>query len=176
MKTFLYRYRILLFITLINLFLYLFNPALAKKSLNITVKNLGDMLFIMPPIFIWLGLLDVWVERETMIKFMGEGSGTRGICTAFLIGSLAAGPVYMAFPFTLVLIRKGAIFSNIVIFLGAWSATKIPISIFEASIMGWKFTLLRYFLDVIAIIIIAKITNGVLTEKEREILYDKLKN
>ena len=72
MKTFLYRYRILLFITLIYVFLYLFNSDLAKNSLNITVKNLGDMLFIMPPIFIWLGLLDVWVERETMIKFMGE--------------------------------------------------------------------------------------------------------
>ena len=39
--------------------------------------------------------------------------------------------------------------------------------------MGWEFTLLRYFLDVIAIVIMAKITNGVLTEKERELLYDK---
>ena len=28
------------------------------------------MLGIMPPIFILLGLLDVWVERETMIKLM----------------------------------------------------------------------------------------------------------
>lgn len=38
-----------------------------------------EMLSIIPPIFILLGLLDVWVQRETMIKLMGKESGILGI-------------------------------------------------------------------------------------------------
>ncbi len=33
------------------------------------------MLYVMPPIFLLLGLLDVWVERETMIQIHGGRLG-----------------------------------------------------------------------------------------------------
>ena len=51
-----------------------------------------EMLSVIPPIFILLGLLNVWVQRETMIKLMGEKSGILGILIAFFLGSAAAGP------------------------------------------------------------------------------------
>ena len=38
--------------------------------------------------------LDVWVERETMIKFMGENSGFIGVAIAFFLGSAAACLLY----------------------------------------------------------------------------------
>ena len=41
-------------------------------------ENLLEMASVLPPIFILLGLLDVWVERETMVRYMGEGSGLKG--------------------------------------------------------------------------------------------------
>jgi uncharacterized membrane protein YraQ (UPF0718 family) len=44
------------------------------------------MLSVIPPIFVLLGLLDVWVQRETMIKLMGEKSGFVGIALAFFLG------------------------------------------------------------------------------------------
>lgn len=68
------------------------------------------MLSVLPPIMIMLGLMDVWVSRESLMKYMGNNSGFLGVFLAMLIGSIAAGPMYAAFPFTAVLIKKGAKF------------------------------------------------------------------
>lgn len=129
----------------------------------------------MPPIFILLGLLDVWIQRETMIKLMGENSGLLGIIIAFLLGSLAAGPLYVAFPFVGVLMKKGSKLFNVLIFVGAWSATKIPISLFEASVMGWRFMLTRYMMDIPVIILIACLVNKVISAHEKEVIYENAK-
>ena len=48
------------------------------------------MVLVIPPIFVLLGLLDIWVPRSTMIKYMGEGSGLKGIILAIFIGSAEA--------------------------------------------------------------------------------------
>jgi len=56
--------------------------------------SLKEMLLVIPPIFILLGILDTWVPKEVMMKYMGEKSGWKGIVLAFLIGSAAAGPLY----------------------------------------------------------------------------------
>jgi uncharacterized membrane protein YraQ (UPF0718 family) len=42
------------------------------------------MLLVIPPIFILLGLLDVWVPKEK-VKFMGEGSGLKGVLLAIFL-------------------------------------------------------------------------------------------
>lgn len=133
------------------------------------------MLGIMPPIFILLGLLDVWVERETMIKLMGEDSKVLGIFIAFLLGSVAAGPLYVSFPFAGMLLKKGSNLFNVLIFIGAWSATKIPISLFEASIMGWKFMLVRYIIDIPVIILIAYIVDKIISPNDKETIYKNIK-
>lgn len=176
MKKIFKRYKILGFILIINLFLLILKPNLGIKTLSITGENLKEMLMIMPPIFILIGILDVWVERETMIKVMGEDSGIIGVIVAFILGSVAAGPVYVAFPFAGVLLKKGSKFSNVLIFIGAWSATKIPISLFEASIMGWKFMLIRYAIDIPVIILIAYISDKVISTHEKETIYENAKN
>ncbi|MGE1063493.1 permease [Megasphaera paucivorans] len=175
MKYILYRYKFVLLLILINACLYIISPESGIKSIHGTTQNLKEMMFIMPPIFILMGLLDVWIDKKTMTKFMGEHAGMRGVITALFIGSVAAGPGYMAFPFTEVLMKKNAAFTNILIFVGAWSATKIPISLFEASVMGWPFMILRYILDIPAIIIIAKITDILLSKHEKIQLYQARK-
>ncbi len=53
------RYRVCLFLLIINMFLLFFLPDIGKKALYITKDNLIEMLSIIPPIFILLGLLDV---------------------------------------------------------------------------------------------------------------------
>lgn len=49
-------------------------PVYREKSLSMIVLQAKTMLLVIPPIFILLGLLDVWVPREKMMKFMGPGS------------------------------------------------------------------------------------------------------
>ncbi|HRZ65461.1 MAG TPA: permease, partial [Spirochaetia bacterium] len=129
------------------------------------------MLLVIPPIFILLGLLDVWVPREKMIRYMGEGSGVKGTVLAFLLGSFAAGPLYGAFPFAAVLMKKGSSFRNILVFIGAWSTTKIPMLLFEMAALGKRFALSRLAIDIVGILIIAWAIKLALPRKEVDRLY-----
>lgn len=149
------RYAILLLAIIFLIILYFVNREIAKIAIKNSLLQFKTMLLVIPAIFILLGLIDAWVPRATMIKYMGEGSGLKGILLAFLLGSCAAGPLYGAFPMAAVLLKKGAKFRNIMIFIGAWSTTKIPMFLFEATSLGWKFAILRFALDLIAIPLIA---------------------
>lgn len=165
------RYRFFLAMVLINLILLWLNLEAGLRSFKISADNMLQVFLIIPPIFILLGLLDIWVKRETMIKLMGESSGLLGITIAFLLGSFAAGPLYAAFPVAGVLLNKGSRFSNIIIFIGAWSTTKIPMLLFETSTMGWRFMLIRFILDIFGITAIAYLTEKIMTTQEKEIIY-----
>lgn len=171
MKKLIKRYRVFLILFFINAIVAFAYPEIGQSSTKITISNLKEMLSVIPPIFILLGLLDVWVEKETMVKYMGEGAGFRGILLAFFLGSAAAGPLYAAFPIAGVLLKKGSKLSNVFIFIGAWSTTKIPLILFEASSMGWKFTALRFVINLFGIMGIAYITEKVLNTEDRKALY-----
>ena len=173
MKNLVKRYKLFLALAAINVLIIIAFPAIGRKSINITWNNTLEMLSVIPPIFILLGLLDVWVQRETMIKFMGEKSGIIGITIAFLLGSAAAGPLYAAFPVAGVLLKKGSKFSNVLIFIGAWSTTKIPLLLFEASAMGWKFMLTRFIIDIPGIALIAYVTEKLISKPEKDLIYQK---
>ncbi len=60
-----------------------------------------------------------------------------------LLGTLQAGPLYGAFPVAVALWRKGAAPRNVFIYLGAFSALKIPMLTFEVAFLGWRFSLAR---------------------------------
>lgn len=172
-KSIIKRYRFFIVLAIINIIMLLIYPKLGNKSLQITWKNTKEMLAIIPPIFILLGLLDVWVKRETMVKYMGEGSGFVGVLIAFFLGSAAAGPLYAAFPVAGVLLKKGSKLSNVLIMLGAWSTTKIPLLLFEASSMGIRFTIIRLVLNLFGIAAIAYVTEKFLPKEEKEEIYNK---
>ncbi|MEA5058755.1 MAG: permease [Candidatus Pelethousia sp.] len=167
------RYRLFLFLLLINLVIRIASPDLGKAAFQITGSNLLEMLSVLPPIFILLGLLDVWVKRETMIKYMGKRAGFLGVLLAFLLGSAAAGPLYAAFPVAVILLKKGASLSNVFIMLGAWSTTKIPLVLFEASSMGPRFALIRLGMDIIGIAAIAYFTEKALSTEEKHEIYER---
>jgi uncharacterized membrane protein YraQ (UPF0718 family) len=171
MKKILKRYKFFLILAAVNILVIIFYPQTGLKSLEITGSNVLQMLMVIPPIFILLGLLDVWVSKETMIKIMGEGSRFLGVIIAFVLGSAAAGPLYAAFPVAGMLMKKGSKFSNVLIFIGAWSTTKLPMLLFETSSMGWQFMLLRFAIDIPVIAAIAYITERLLSKDEKKELY-----
>lgn len=166
------RYRFFIILLVINTVIIVVKPDIGLKSLQLTKSNALEMLSILPPVFILLGLLDVWVKRETMIKFMGEKSGIIGVLLAFLLGSAAAGPLYAAFPVAAVLLKKGSKFSNVLIMIGAWSTTKIPLLLFEASSMGIKFMITRFILNIFGIAIIAYTVEKLLSKREIDKIYN----
>ncbi|MBR0598541.1 permease [Sinanaerobacter chloroacetimidivorans] len=171
MKTILKRYRAFIIVAVAILILTIFNFELGMKALNITAYSFKEMILVIPPVFVLLGLLDIWVPREIMIKYMGEGSGLKGILLSIFIGSAAAGPLYGAFPVAAVFMKKGVKFSNILIFIGAWSTTKIPMLLFEVTSLGMKFTVTRLLIDIPGIIIIAAILAKLVSKEEVKKIY-----
>ncbi len=173
MKKIISRYKFALILVTINIILLFILPEIGYRSLAHTRNNTLEMLYVVPPIFIILGLLDVWVPRETMIKLMGEKSGPLGKLIAFLMGSLAAGPLYVAFPIAGLLLKKGSKLSNVLIFIGAWSTTKIPLLLFEASALGWTFMLTRFTVNIFVILLIAGITEKLLNTADKSEIYKR---
>lgn len=165
------RYKVFLLLALANIIIGLIMPGIGLKSLELTRANLLEMMSVIPPIFILLGLLDVWVDRSTMIRLTGNGSGLKGVLISFLMGSAAAGPLYAAFPVAGMMLKKGSSLMNVFIFIGAWSTTKIPMLTFEAASLGLPFTLTRLALSVIGILAIALISQKSLNPGQKEELY-----
>jgi uncharacterized membrane protein YraQ (UPF0718 family) len=115
-----------LLLVLIYLVLAIWWPDISGRSTKVAFDYLREMVLIIPPVFVLMGLLEVWVPKEQIKKLIGAGSGLKGFFFSFLMGTLPTGPLYIAFPMAGTLLQKGAKVSNIVIFLGAWAAIKIP--------------------------------------------------
>ena len=120
-----------------------FGPRLARAAAAGTLGGLGELLWILPPVLLLIALIDAWVPRRLVEARLGPGSGFQGPLLALLLGTAAAGPIYAAFPVALALRAKGARTANLVIFLGAWAAIKIPMLMLESAYLGPRFALLR---------------------------------
>ena len=164
------RYKAFLLLFIINIGLLIIAPTIGSKSFDITWDSVLEMLSLLPAIFILLGLLDVWVDRATMMRYTGKGSGLKGVLISFILGSAAAGPLYAAFPIATIMMKKGSSLFNIFIFIGAWSTTKIPMLTFEAANLGVQYTALRLALSIVGIILIAGILSRSLTKEDQEIM------
>ena len=173
MKNLLKKYRGFLIVLLGLFILTLFNQKVGFKAISVTAFSFKEMLMVIPPIFILLGLLDVWVPKEKMVKYMGEGSGIKGVLLSFFIGSAAAGPLYGAFPVAAVFMKKGVSFKNILIFIGAWSTTKIPMFLFEITSLGATFAVTRLLVDIPGIVIIAYVLSKVIPSSDVKKMYEK---
>jgi len=170
-KSLLKRYLLFILLVLTYIVMLVAAPDIGFASVKLTGQNLLEMLSVVPPIFVLMGLLDVWVPRELMIRLTGEGSGLLGILLSFLLGSFAAGPLYAAFPVAGIMMKKGSKFSNIMVFIGAWSTTKIPLLLFEASSLGWNFMLLRLALNIPVIFLLGWLVEKSLPANELQAIY-----
>ena len=172
LKKFIKRYRFFLLLVLINGLLFIIKPELGQKTTALSVHNLLEMLSVIPPIFLLLGLMDVWVPRETMMKYMGKDAGIKGGIFAFVLGSFSAGPLYASFPVAAVFLKKGVSLTNVFLFIGAWSTTKIPMMLFEITQLGSKFALIRFGLNLISIIVLAIFMERTTTKEDSEAIYE----
>ena len=102
-----------------------------------------EMAAFLPAMFVLVGLFDVWVPRRIVERHVGRESGPLAILWMVLLGTLQAGPLYGAFPVAVALWRKGTAPRNVFIYLGAFSALKIPMLTFEVAFLGWQFSLVR---------------------------------
>lgn len=123
------------------------------------------MLSVLPAIMILLSLLEIWIPKKIFLKYMGENSGILGIVLSLILAFFAAGPMYAAFPFTSVLLKKGVKFSNIIIFLNAWCVAKLSTLLFEINALGYKFTITRLIINIPGVIIMGYLVEYLCNKK-----------
>lgn len=156
----------LLVISLFSLLiLFIYSPVKGEVASMNALDNFSSVGMVLPPIFVLIGLMDVWVPKEVMVKYMGQNSGVLGVFLSILLGAVGAGPLVVAFPIAALLIRKGARFSNVFLFLGAWTSVKLPIFMFEWINFGVKFTTIHVLTSMSVYFISGFIIEKILSEK-----------
>ncbi len=159
-------------VVIISIVTFIFFPQTEIRALTFTGKNLLNFLFILPPVFVCMGLMDVWIDRETMIRIMGEKSGIKGALLAIAFGMFTAVPIYALFPIIGILLKKGCKLSNVLLFLCASEDIRIPLLLFEVSSFGWQFTFLRFGLNVIAVLAFSFAAEKLLPKKDIRAIYE----
>ena len=103
-----------------------------------------QMLRVLPPAFVLIGLFEAWVSRQRVERYLGRGAGLRGHLWAVLLAGTTVGGLYVSLPVAAALHRKGAALGVVFTYLGASAICRVPMTVFEASFLGIRFTLVRF--------------------------------
>ena len=151
-----------LFVLMSHLHGWTLGQEMARNFYEFSLK----MIMLVPFIFILIGILDVWVPKETIQKHIGEESGIKGIIYVMLLAFFQGGPLYVAFPVAHLLWKKGCSIRNVFVYIGSFSALKVPMIMFEISFLGWEFSLARAMVSIPVFLLVAQIMAGYVRRKE----------
>lgn len=116
-----------------------------------------QMVKIIPCAFLLIGLFEVWVKKETVEKHLGCDRSVKGYLWSMLLASTTVGGMYVAFPVAYSLHKKGAALSIVFFYLGCAAVCRIPMTVFEASFLGIKFTVIRWIVSIVFIYISSRL-------------------
>ncbi|QUI23410.1 permease [Vallitalea pronyensis] len=125
-----------------------------------------DMFKLFPPAFILVGLFMVWIDRKVVEKYFGESSGLKGYISAILLACTTLYPFVVVLPMASGLYKKGAKLDIVLTYLGASAICRIPMSIFEATFLGFKFTAIRYIVSLPLIVFSSVIIGKLMKNKQ----------
>jgi uncharacterized membrane protein YraQ (UPF0718 family) len=131
-----------------------------KSSANIFL----NMLIPLGMIFVLMLLINLFVKPARVVKFLGKGSGIKGIILSAAAGIISTGPIYVWYPLLKDLREKGARDSSIAIFLynRAVKPFLLPVMI---AYFGWLYVVVLTLLTVLGSIAVGYSLN-ILTRKE----------
>jgi uncharacterized membrane protein YraQ (UPF0718 family) len=146
--------------------LFVIRPDMSVSSMKNSAYYIKEMIMIMPVIFVLTALLDLWVPKENIIKYLGKDAGAKGAVLSLILGSISAGPIYAAFPLCVMLYKKGASIRNLIIILSAWAVIKVPMLLNEMKFLGFRFMAIRWVLTVTAIFFFSWIASKIVKDSD----------
>ncbi|MDA3838984.1 MAG: permease [Candidatus Delongbacteria bacterium] len=132
---------------------------------------LRSMITVLPCAFIIIGLFEVWVKRETIEKHLGEDSSMKAYLWVILLSSTTVGGIIVAFPVAYSLYKKGAKISVLFTYISASAIGRIPMTVFEASFIGIKFSVIRLLISLPLVILSSILLEKLLKGKDFK-MYD----
>lgn len=119
----------------------------ALQALQISLATLASVLLLIAAVFGLVGLLQVWISRDLIVRLLGREGGIRGLLLAALCGTLLIGPAYIIFPLLMSIHKQGARWAVVTIVLSAY-AVKLQMIPIEIEFLGWPFSLGRALLTI----------------------------
>lgn len=126
------------------------------------------MIKFVPAVFLLIGLFEVWIDKETIEKHLGENSGLLSYLWVIILASTTVGGLYVAFPIATALYRKGARPRIIFSYIGTAAICRIPMTLFEASYVGVSFTAIRWLISIPLVILSSVLMEKILDAKDLE--------
>lgn len=117
-------------------------PAAAARAAVLGVQTFVGLIVTVLTVFLFVGLFQVWINDEFIVKHLGEESGFMGLVLGASFGTVLHGPLIGVFPLLRTLLSKGAKIGVVVAIVSTW-AIKLPMLPLEIRLFGWKFALLR---------------------------------
>lgn len=95
--------------------------------------------------FVLAGLFDVLVPQESLVRWLGEDRGGRGIAIAWLVGLVIPGGPYVFFPVVASLWAKGVSAGALITLITAKTlVSPVRMLTYEAPLIGWPLTWARF--------------------------------
>ena len=123
---------------------YVRSPAAAQKGLNATGSLLLEITPRMIAAFTLAGLFQVLVPQELIVRWMGHGSGWRGLLIGMSLGGVTPGGPMTHFPVIASLYKMGVGIGPMVAYLTAWSLFGLQrVIMWEIPFLGPKVVAIR---------------------------------
>ena len=122
-----------------------------KKGLKMFFNILPAFLNILIAVSVFLFL----VPNETIVRYLGKGTGFGGILVASLVGSVALIPGFVSYPLAAILLQQGASYSVVAAFVTTLMMVGVITLPLEIKFFGKRTALLRNALSFVGAIIIA---------------------
>jgi uncharacterized membrane protein YraQ (UPF0718 family) len=133
------------------------SPDAAQRGLNATGSLLLEITPRMIAAFTLAGLFQAVVPEDVIVRWMGQGSGMRGILIGMTLGTVTPGGPMTHFPVIASLFKMGVGVGPLVAYLTAWSlfglqriimweipflglqvvAIRVGVSLFFPLLVGW---------------------------------------
>lgn len=119
----------------------------------------GIIMFIklLPVLLLMLALVSVvlfLIPNETLVQYLGKGSGLKGWITAAALGSIALIPGFIAYPLCGILLKSGVAYSVIAVFITTLMMTGFITLPVEAKFFGWRTSIVRNTFSLVAALFI----------------------
>jgi len=145
---------------------YVKSPKAAESGIGAGLSLMIEIAPRMVAAFTLAGLVQAIVPQETIVRWMGQGSGHRGLLIGMSLGSITPGGPMTHFPVIASLYKVGVGVGPLVAYLSAWSLFGLQrIIMWELPFLGPKIVALR-----VAVSLVFPVLAGWLCE----VIWDKL--
>ncbi len=122
--------------------IFIFFPSKGLEVGRVAYNTFVQAVKIVIAVFLFIGLLQVWLSSETLSKIMGKEAGWAKYVISSTVPIFIGGSLFSIFPLLSALLEKGASLGAILTFITAWSG-KAPLIPLEIHFLGLHFTILR---------------------------------